>query len=113
MEKKRAKFVRRFAEVRRKWGRGMQYYFGAVHQVVFQTLKWRATYEDGGEWKIFLEQMGDKRWPGLTDSDGVQEITRARVLSASKERRHPSWPKQCEYNAHIRSLRLRNIERGF
>ena len=59
----------------------MQYYFGAADKVVSQTLKWRSTYDDGGEWKIFLEQMGDKRWPTTTDLDGVQEITRARVLS--------------------------------
>ena len=33
-------------------------------------LKWRG-YEGGSDWKTFLEQMGDKRWRGAADLDGV------------------------------------------
>ena len=88
---KKAKFVRRFAGVRHKGGRGVQNYFGAVRGGSFPNAGVKG-YEDGGEWKTFLEQMGDERWHSAADLDaiaGEREITRARVLSASEERRHP------------------------
>ena len=62
--------MRRFAGVRHKGGRGVQNYFGAVRDGSFPNAGVKG-YEDGGEWKTFLEQMGDERWHSAADLDAI------------------------------------------
>jgi len=56
--------------VRHKGGRGVQNYSGAVRDGSFPNAGVKG-YEDGGEWKTFLEQMGDERWHSAADLDAI------------------------------------------
>ena len=50
--------------------RGVQNYFGPVRDGSFPNAEVKG-YEDGGEWKTFLERMGDERWHSTADLDAV------------------------------------------
>ncbi|KAI0300443.1 ketopantoate hydroxymethyltransferase-domain-containing protein [Multifurca ochricompacta] len=68
---KKAKFVRRFADVGHEEGRGVQNYIGAVRDGSFPNSQTEGYEMAGGEWECFLEQIGDNEWRGMTDK--VQE----------------------------------------
>lgn len=60
----KAKFVRRFADVRREVGRGVNGYIEAVRDGSFPDPK-REGYEVGKEeWEAFLKLEGDEGWKG-------------------------------------------------
>lgn len=48
----------------------MQNYFGPVRDGSSPNTEVNG-YEDGGEWKTFLEQMGDETWHSTADLDAV------------------------------------------
>ena len=68
---KKAKFVRRFADVGHEEGRGVQNYVGAVRDGSFPNADVEGYEMDGSEWENFLEQVGDSGW--RSSVDGVQE----------------------------------------
>ncbi|KAI9465160.1 ketopantoate hydroxymethyltransferase-domain-containing protein [Lactarius psammicola] len=66
---KKAKFVRRFADVGHEEGRGIQNYISAVHDGSFPNAQTEGYEMASGEWEKFLEQIGDKEWRGVTDGE--------------------------------------------
>ncbi|KAH9177492.1 ketopantoate hydroxymethyltransferase [Lactarius sanguifluus] len=58
---KKAKFVRRFADVGHEEGRGIQ----ELHH--FPDAQTEGYEMATGEWEKFLEQVGDKEWRGMAD----------------------------------------------
>jgi 3-methyl-2-oxobutanoate hydroxymethyltransferase len=64
---KKAKFVRRFADVGREEGRGVQNYVGAVRDGSFPNAETEGYEMDSGEWETFLEEIGEKEWRSATD----------------------------------------------
>ena len=68
---KKAKFVRRFADVGHEEGRGVQNYVSAVREGSFPNAETESYEMAGGEWESFLDQMGDNGWQSA--ADGAQE----------------------------------------
>ncbi|KAI0001059.1 ketopantoate hydroxymethyltransferase-domain-containing protein [Russula vinacea] len=68
---KKAKFVRRFADVGHEEGRGVQNYVSAVREGTFPNAETEGYEMASGQWEIFLDQMGDNGWKGTVDR--VQE----------------------------------------
>jgi len=64
---KKAKFVRRFADVGHEEGRGVQNYISAVREGSFPNAQTEGYEMASGEWEKFLEQIGDKEWRGMAD----------------------------------------------
>lgn len=64
---KKAKFVRRFADVGHEEGRGVQNYVGAVRDGSFPDPEMEGYEMAGGEWETFLEQIGDNGWQSAAD----------------------------------------------
>jgi 3-methyl-2-oxobutanoate hydroxymethyltransferase len=77
---KKAKFVRRFADVGREEGRGVQNYVGAVRDGSFPNAETEGYEMDGGEWETFLEEIGDKGWRSAADR--IQEHQEDDVASS-------------------------------
>jgi 3-methyl-2-oxobutanoate hydroxymethyltransferase len=65
---KKAKFVRRFADVGHEEDRGVQNYINAVREGSFPNAQTEGYEMTSGEWEKFLEQIGDKEWRGMADS---------------------------------------------
>lgn len=76
---KKAKFVRRFADVGQEEGRGVQNYISAVRDGSFPNAQTEGYEMAGGEWEKFLEQIGDKDWRGMADG---HEHQRDDIVSA-------------------------------
>jgi len=75
---KKAKFVRRFADVGHEEGRGVQNYVGAVRDGSFPNAEAEGYEMDGGEWESFLEQMGEGEDDGWrSTADEVSERSEA------------------------------------
>ena len=64
---KKAKFVRRFADVGHEEGRGVQNYVSAVREGSFPNAETEGYEIAGGEWESFLDQMGDNGWQSAAD----------------------------------------------
>ncbi|KAI0250092.1 ketopantoate hydroxymethyltransferase [Lactifluus subvellereus] len=64
---KKAKFVRRFADVGGEEGRGVQNYVGAVRDGSFPDAETEGYEMGSGEWETFLEEVGDKGWRSAVD----------------------------------------------
>jgi 3-methyl-2-oxobutanoate hydroxymethyltransferase len=64
---KKAKFVRRFADVGHEEGRGVQNYVSAVREGNFPNVETEGYEMAGGEWETFLEQVGDSGWQSAAD----------------------------------------------
>ncbi|KAI0262247.1 ketopantoate hydroxymethyltransferase-domain-containing protein [Gloeopeniophorella convolvens] len=64
---KKAKFVRRFADVGHEEGRGVQTYIDAVRSGSFPCSKIEGYEMGSGEWERFLGEVGDKGWRGTAD----------------------------------------------
>ena len=64
---KKAKFVRRFADVGHEEGRGVQNYVSAVREGSFPNAETESYEMAGGEWESFLDQMGDNGWQSAAD----------------------------------------------
>jgi 3-methyl-2-oxobutanoate hydroxymethyltransferase len=64
---KKAKFVRRFADVGHEEGRGVQNYVSAVREGNFPNAETEGYEMAGDEWETFLEQIGDGGWQRAAD----------------------------------------------
>ncbi len=64
---KKAKFVRRFADVGHEEGRGVQNYVSAVREGSFPNVETEGYEMAGGEWETFLQQIGDSEWQSAAD----------------------------------------------
>ncbi len=64
---KKAKFVRRFADVGHEEDRGVQNYVTAVREGSFPNAETEGYEMAGGEWETFLDQIGDSGWQGVAD----------------------------------------------
>lgn len=64
---KKAKFVRRFADVGHEEGRGVQNYVSAVRDGSFPNAETEGYEMAGGEWETFLDQMEDNGWQSAAD----------------------------------------------
>jgi 3-methyl-2-oxobutanoate hydroxymethyltransferase len=80
---KKAKFVRRFADVGGEEARGVQNFVGAVRDGSFPNPEAEGYAMDNSEWETFLEQVGDKEWLGTADR--VQEGQRDDSGAASSD----------------------------
>jgi 3-methyl-2-oxobutanoate hydroxymethyltransferase len=70
---KKAKFVRRFADVGSEEGRGVQNYVGSVRDGSFPNAETEGYEMAGGEWENFLEQIGDSGWQSTVDEMQVRQ----------------------------------------
>ncbi|KAH9047311.1 ketopantoate hydroxymethyltransferase [Lactarius hengduanensis] len=77
---KKAKFVRRFADVGHEEGRGIQNYISAVQDGSFPDAQTEGYEMAAGEWEKFLEQVGDKEWRGM--ADGSHEHQRDDIVNS-------------------------------
>jgi 3-methyl-2-oxobutanoate hydroxymethyltransferase len=77
---KKAKFVRRFADVGHEEGRGIQNYNAAVRDGSFPNAQTEGYEMASGEWEKFLEQIGDKEWRGV--ADGIHEQQRDDIVNS-------------------------------
>jgi len=81
---KKAKFVRRFADVGHEEGRGVQNYINAVRDGSFPNAQMEGYEMASGEWEKFLEQVGDKEWRGMADhahEDQIDDIGKSEGLT--------------------------------
>jgi 3-methyl-2-oxobutanoate hydroxymethyltransferase len=81
---KKAKFVRRFADVGHE-GRGVENYVGAVRDGSFPNAEKEAYEMDGGEWENFLEQVGGSGWRSSTDGVQRRQKDSSRVVSSEEK----------------------------
>ena len=81
---KKAKFVRRFADVGHEEGRGVQNYISAVREGSFPNAQTEGYEITSREWEMFLEQIGDKEWRGMADGAHEQrdDIVNSEGLTA-------------------------------
>ena len=77
---KKAKFVRRFADIRHEEGRGVQNYISAVRKGSFPNAQTEGYEMTSGEWEMFLEQIGDKELRGM--ADGAHEHQRDDIVNS-------------------------------
>ena len=70
---KKAKSVRRFADVGHEEGRGVQNYISAVREGSFPNAQTEGYEITSREWEMFLELIGDKEWRGMADGAHEQK----------------------------------------
>jgi len=84
---KKAKFVRRFADVGSEEGRGVQNYVGAVRDGSFPNAETEGYGMAGGEWENFLEQIGDSGWQSTVEEMQVRQgddVASSEEMTASR-----------------------------
>jgi len=81
---KKAKFVRRFADVAHEEARGVQNYVAAVRDGSFPNPETEGYEMAGGEWEIFLEEIGDGGWQSTVHEREDNEVASSESVTSSR-----------------------------
>jgi len=81
---KKAKFVRRFADVAHEEARGVQNYIAAVRDGSFPNPETEGYEMAGGEWEIFLEEIGNSGRQSTVHEREGNEVASSEGVTSSR-----------------------------